>query len=81
MLAKLSTPSATPCFYATPQDETHALGSIVPGINSIMYAITTHLEELLEPLIGKRNHHINNSKQLVEKLQETVLEDGEVLTL
>ena len=35
---------------------------------------------MLKPLVGNSAHHIENSKDLVQKLEEIVVEEGEILT-
>ena len=49
-------------------------------MNSITYNLARHLADLLKPLVGKSQHHIENSRDLVEKLENIELEDGEVIT-
>ncbi|XP_078698375.1 uncharacterized protein LOC144925943 [Branchiostoma floridae x Branchiostoma belcheri] len=76
------TSDATPRFYATPKihKDPLKLRPIVSGINSITYHLARHLADLLKPLVGQTAEHINNSKDLVTKIQQVKLEDGDVLT-
>ena len=76
------TSDATPRFYATPKIHKNPLKMrpIVSGINSITYHLARHLADLLKPLVGQSTAHIKNSKDLVTKISEITLEDGEVLT-
>ena len=53
---------------------------IVSGINAIIYHLARHLADLLKPMVGKKSTHIQNSKNLVDKLEHVKLEEGEVLT-
>ena len=39
-----------------------------------------HLTDLLKHLVGKKSTHIQNSKDLVDKLEHIELEEGEILT-
>ena len=76
------TSDATPRFYGTPKirKEPLKMRPIVSGTNSITYNLARHLADLLKPLVGKSKFHIENSKNLVEKIEKIELEDGEVLT-
>ncbi|XP_019627206.1 PREDICTED: uncharacterized protein LOC109472073 [Branchiostoma belcheri] len=76
------TSDATPRFYATPKIHKNPLKMrpIVSGINSITYHLARHLADLLKPLVGQSEEHIKNSLDLVTKIREVTLEDGEVLT-
>ena len=53
---------------------------IVSSINSITYALARHLTDLLKPLVEESKTHIQNAKDLVDKLLEVEIEEGEVLT-
>ena len=53
---------------------------VVSGIRSITYLLVRNLVDLLKPLVGKAKRHIQNSNDLVDKLQETVIKEGEVST-
>ena len=50
------------------------------GMNSITYALAKHLTDLLKTLVGTSKTHIQNSKDLVDKLVEVEIEEGKVLT-
>ena len=69
-----------PRFYATPKIHKDPLKMrpILTGINSITYSLATHLADLLKALVWKSKTHIQNSKNLVDKLVEVEIE--EVLT-
>ena len=60
----------TPHFYAAPMIHKDPLKMrpIVSGINSITYHLARHLADLLKPLVGKESTHIQNSKDLIDKL-------------
>ena len=76
------TSDITPRFYATPKihKDPIKMRPIVSGINSITYNLARHLADIMKPLVGKSERHLNNSKDLVKKIQEIQLEDDEVLT-
>ena len=76
------TSDTTPRFYATSKIHKDPLKMkpIVSGIRSITYSLVRYLADLLKPLVGKTKRHIQNSKDLVDKLQEIVIiEEGEVI--
>ena len=76
------TSDTTPRFYATPKihKDPIKMRLIVSGINSITYNLASHLADIMKPLVGKSERHLNNSQDLVKKIQEIQLEDDEVLT-
>ena len=51
-----------------------------PIIGFISYSLARYLADLLKSMVGKTERHIQNSKHLVDKLQEIVIEEGEVIT-
>ena len=53
---------------------------IVFGINYITYHLARHLTDLLKPLVGKKSIHIQNSKDLTDKLEYIEIEEREVMT-
>lgn len=76
------TSKVIPRFYATPKihKKDNPVRPIVSGINSITYGLAKHLAKLLKPLVGKTQHHIKNSKHLVDMIHNLRIEDDEVMT-
>ena len=74
-------PSATVCpkFHALPKfhKPNVPLRPIVASQGSPTLA--TYLAEILKPLVGKSEHHVANSKEFITKIEETELDEDEIL--
>ena len=75
------TMAVTPKFYCLPKihKPDTPLRPIVVSCGSITYNIAKHVAWLLRPLVGKTDHHIKNSLDLVQKLSLFKLEEDESL--
>ena len=71
-----------PRFYATPKIHKGPIKMhpLVSGINSIICNLARHLAVLMKPLVGQNHTHIENSKDLEDKIEQVTLDNGEVLT-
>ncbi|XP_072030398.1 uncharacterized protein [Amphiura filiformis] len=71
------TSESIPRIYCTPK--IHKPGTplrpIVDYTGSIGYATSRSLADILGPLIGNTEHHVNNSAQLAEDLSEVMIEE------
>ena len=48
-------------------------------IGSIGYNTSRALADILAPLVGKTEHHVENSKHLADDLAQVYIEEGEIL--
>ncbi|XP_072043299.1 uncharacterized protein [Amphiura filiformis] len=66
--------------YCTPKihKPVTTLRPIVDYTGSIGYATSRSMADILAPLIGKTEHHVNNSQQLAEELTGVMINDGEM---
>ena len=53
---------------------------ITSSIGSITYESSKHLAGILSPLVGRTCHHINNSKDFMDKIKNEKMEQGEVVS-
>ena len=53
---------------------------IVSSIRSITYSLARYLADLLRPLVGKSKRHIQNLNDVLEKLKDIEIDEGEVIT-
>ena len=69
------TADQTPKIYGAPKihKEGFPLRPIVSSIGSITYNAARALADILSPLMGKTDHHINNSKDFVRKIKDIQL--------
>jgi len=69
------TAEVTPRLYCTPK--IHKTGCplrpIVDYTDSIMYNLSRSLADLLNPVVGKTKHHVNNAQELVSDLKTITL--------
>ena len=72
------TAEVTPRLYCTPKIHkvNNPLRPIVDYTNSIGYNLSRSLADILAPLIGKSQHHIENVKDLTKSLQSFKLQDN-----
>ena len=75
------TTNSTPRLYCTPKihKENTPLRPIVDYSGSANYNLGRSLADLLNPLMGKTEHHLQNSKDLTKKLKDIKLENDEIL--
>ncbi len=76
-----ATSEAPPKLYGLPKIHKtgYPLRPIVSSIGSVTYPIAEHLAEILNPLVGKTEHHVLNSKHFVEMVKDTTLTPEETL--
>ena len=43
------------------------------------YNLAKYLAEILKPLVGKSEHHVVNSKEFITKIEQTKLDEDEIL--
>ena len=53
---------------------------IISGIRSITNSLAQYFADLLKPLVGKTERHIQISKDLVETMEGVDIEGAEVIT-
>ena len=70
-----------PRIYGTPKIHKQGaqLRPIVDYTGSITYAVARSVADILYPLMGKTEHHVKNSKDLVKELKEKTLGQDEIL--
>ena len=75
------TSESIPRLYCTPKihKPNNPLRPIVDYTGSIAYNVSRSLADLLNPLVGKTEHHVKNSKDLVEKLKPLNVKETETL--
>jgi hypothetical protein len=69
-----------PVLYCTPKihKQDNPLRPIVDYTGSIGYKTSRALADLLQPLVGKTKHHVNNSKDFSEEVATVLIEDGDI---
>ena len=55
------------------------LRPIVASQGSPTYNLAKYLAEILKPLVGKSEHHVVNSKEFITKIEQTKLDEDEIL--
>ena len=55
------------------------LSPIVRTISTISYEVVKYLAKILSPLVGKTDHHVNNSKDFVKGVREIRIEPDKEL--
>jgi len=69
-----------PRMYCTPK--IHKTGNplrpIVDYTGSIGYRTSRALANILAPLVGKSDHHLNNSKHIVKEMISVMVEEDEI---
>ena len=78
---KPSTNPTTPRFYGTPKVHKNGnpLRPIVDYTGSVTYKVARELADLLKPLMGTTEHHLENSKDLKKKLEGVKLSEDECM--
>ena len=56
------------------------LVSIVLSRHSVTYVVAKIIEDILKPLGGKSQHHIQNTQHFVEQIKDITLGPGECIT-
>ena len=76
-------PSATVCpkFYGLPKIHKPdvPLRPIVASQGSPTYNLAKYFAEILKHLVGKPEHHVVNSKEFITKIEQTKLDEDEIL--
>ena len=44
------------------------------------YGVAKEVARIIKPLVGSTEHHVNNSKELIEEIKKIKLEEGECIT-
>ena len=44
------------------------------------YGVAKEIARIIKPLVGSTEHHVNNSKEFIEEIKKTKLEEGECIT-
>ena len=55
------------------------LRPIVSAVNSPTYRLSKELARILTPLAGHTESHVNNSAHFAQKIQDTILEEDDVM--
>ncbi|XP_072025352.1 uncharacterized protein [Amphiura filiformis] len=73
---------SVPKFYGLPKiHKEHApLRPIVSSVDSVTYNVAKHVAYVIGPLVGKSEHHIINSQDFVNKIQDIQLHEEETKT-
>ena len=76
------TGASPPKFYGLPKihKANIPLKPIVSSIASVAYGVAKVLADIIKPLMGCSEHHVQNSQQFVEEIKEMQLEKGECIT-
>ena len=76
------TGTVVPKFYGLPKihKKNTPLRPIVSSIGSVTYGVAKEIARIIKPLVGSTEHHVNNSKEFIEEIKKTKLEEGECIT-
>ncbi|CAH1261457.1 SLC29A2 [Branchiostoma lanceolatum] len=71
-----------PAFYGLPKihKQDVPLRPIVSGIGSVTYGVASFLAKILGPLVGKSQHHVQNSADFVNKIKDIRLDEDDIIT-
>ncbi|XP_078621335.1 uncharacterized protein LOC144887811 [Branchiostoma floridae x Branchiostoma japonicum] len=71
-----------PTFYGLPKihKQDVPLRPIVSSIGSVTYELAKFLAKILGPLVGKSQHHVQNSADFVDKIKDLRVEEDEIIT-
>ncbi|XP_066267643.1 uncharacterized protein [Branchiostoma lanceolatum] len=71
-----------PSFYGLPKIHKPGvpLRPIVSSIGSVTYNLASHLAQILGPLVGKSQHHVQNSAEFVHKIKDINVAEDEIIT-
>ena len=72
------TGAVSPNFYGLPKIHKPAipLRPTVPSIGTVTYSTAKELAKILKPLVGMSTHHVHNTRDFVEHLQDVRLKQG-----
>ena len=76
------TGASPPKFYGLPKihKKNIPLRSIVSSIGSVAYGLAKVLADIIKPLMGCSEHHVQNSQKFAEEIKEMKLQKGECIT-
>ena len=76
------TGAVTPKFYGLPKIHKDGipLRPIVSSRGSISYEVAKELARILKPLVGSSPHHIKNTGDFIQQIQEVKLQPDEIIT-
>ena len=76
------TGASPPRFYGLPKihKKNIPLRPIVSSIGSVAYGVAKILANIIKPLMGCSEHHVQNSQMFVEEIKDMKLEKGECIT-
>ena len=76
------TGASPPRFYGLPKihKKNIPLRPIVSSIGSVAYGLAKVLADIIKPLMGCSEHHVQNSQMFVEEVKDMKLEKGECIT-
>ena len=76
------TGASPPRFYGLPKihKKNIPLRPIVSSIGSVAYGLAKVLADIIKPLMGCSEHHVQNSQMFVEEIKDMKLEKGECIT-
>ena len=73
------TGAVSPKYYGLPK--IHKAGAplrpIISSIGTATYSTAKELARILKPLVGTSNHHIQNTRDFIDQIQDVRLKDGE----
>ena len=74
--------ACVPKFYGLPKihKKNIPLRPMVSSIGSVTYGVAKEIAKIIKPLVGSTEHHVNNSKEFIEEIKKTKLEEGECIT-
>ena len=75
------TGASSPKFYGLPKvhKEGNPLRPIVSSVGTVSYETAKELSRILKPLVGKTEHHVKNTKEFIESIQDITLQKDECL--
>ena len=75
------TGASSPKFYGLPKVYKEGIPPrpIVSSIGSVSYETAKELSRILKPLVGKTTHHVKNTKDFIESIQDITLKTDECL--
>ena len=75
-----SNPENVPKMYCTPKihKEGNPVCPIVDYTGSIGYRTSRALADILAPIVGKSEHHLNNSKDLAKDMDSIMVEEDKM---
>ena len=76
-----TTRASSPKFYGLPKVHKEGIPyrPIVSSVSSVSYETAKELSRILKPLVGKTKHHVKNTKDFIESIQDITLKTDECL--